>query len=84
MINGNDSGTGSMRERIKTKANTDDEASLRRLASDYGYRLERHKKIPNRWYIVEHGPSLSILAQHLTLSEAGEHLLILGPAGAQA
>jgi hypothetical protein len=70
-----------MRERTRTPQTTAEEADMRRLAQSLGYRLEKHRQRSGRWYIVEAGAPLSIVAQNLTLAEAGETLLIAGPAG---
>jgi hypothetical protein len=69
-----------MRERTRAPQTSAEEADMRRLALSLGYRLQRHRGHKDRFYITSAGGSISILAQHLSLAEAGETLLIAGPA----
>ena len=63
-----------MRQRAIAEENRQ-EAFMRRRAKDLGYRLERHSKAPDRWYLVG-GAShpLSIVASDLSLDDAAEYL----------
>jgi hypothetical protein len=63
-----------MRDRVKSQRVTED-AILRRRARDYGYRLERHRKTDDRWYLVSgFNHTLNIVAQNLSLDDVASFL----------
>lgn len=68
-----------MRDRVKSQQQTE-EAILRRRARDYGYRLERHRKADDGWYLVSgFNYTLAIVAQNLSLEDVASFLFTQSP-----